>query len=431
MTTPWSPAQIAAAAPDPSSVTAARGLASKWTETGRSEHALWGVCRGSGSSNYLASVDLAGPAYRCSCPSRKFPCKHALGLLMQWSEGTVPAATAPDTVTTWLNSRAEKSSKATTSEEPSPKEPDPATVRRRVERAAAGLDDLDRWLTDRIRNGLGAVDHGYATYDEIAGRMVDAQIPGVAGSLRALPSVVATREDWPARVLGEYARLHLLIRAFRALPDLPEPLVRSVHTHLGFSTRADEVRRAPAVRDRWQAVASRTTEDNRVYTRKLWLRGRESGRWAIVLDFSHGTTRFDAEAPVPGTLVDADLHFYPGAAPLRAVIGARHGAPEPFTTLPATDFDRALGDYATALGTDPWIRAWPVLLGAVTPTVVEDRWFLVDRAERALPLAGDLDSRWRLLAVSGGHPVTVCGDWDGREISPASVFEPGQEAVAL
>nr|WP_279163542.1 SWIM zinc finger family protein [Rhodococcus erythropolis] len=36
-------------------------------------------------------VDLRGPAYKCSCPSRKFPCKHALGLLVEWSEGRVPS----------------------------------------------------------------------------------------------------------------------------------------------------------------------------------------------------------------------------------------------------------------------------------------------------------------------------------------------------
>jgi uncharacterized Zn finger protein len=26
------------------------------------------------------SVDLSGPAFRCTCPSRKFPCKHGLAL---------------------------------------------------------------------------------------------------------------------------------------------------------------------------------------------------------------------------------------------------------------------------------------------------------------------------------------------------------------
>ncbi|MFF9106495.1 SWIM zinc finger family protein, partial [Streptomyces rubrogriseus] len=54
-------------------------------------------------------VDLRGPAYKCSCPSRKFPCKHALGLLVEWSEGRVPSADEPaDFAAEWLLRREEK-----------------------------------------------------------------------------------------------------------------------------------------------------------------------------------------------------------------------------------------------------------------------------------------------------------------------------------
>ncbi|WP_345024954.1 SWIM zinc finger family protein, partial [Nonomuraea roseoviolacea] len=53
---------------------------------------LFGECEGSGATPYQTCVDLDGPAYRCGCPSRKAPCKHALGLLLVWSAGDVPAA---------------------------------------------------------------------------------------------------------------------------------------------------------------------------------------------------------------------------------------------------------------------------------------------------------------------------------------------------
>nr|BFE81137.1 hypothetical protein GCM10020093_037380 [Planobispora longispora] len=67
---------------------------------------MWGECKGSGSKPYRACVDLSGPAYRCSCPSRKFPCKHALGLLLLWSADGVPDADAPaDWVAEWLDQR--------------------------------------------------------------------------------------------------------------------------------------------------------------------------------------------------------------------------------------------------------------------------------------------------------------------------------------
>ncbi|MDH6680277.1 hypothetical protein M2284_004503 [Rhodococcus sp. LBL1] len=429
MTEPWSPAQVAAAAPDPASLTAARGLASKWTDTGRTDTALWGSCGGSGANPYLAAVDLTGPAYRCSCPSRKFPCKHAVSLLLRWADGAVPVAEAPEFVTDWIATREARA--AATPAAPTKATPDPATAERRTERISAGLDELDRWLTDRIVAGLGSVPHDDAAYDAIAARMVDAQAPGVASTLRSLPSLVATDPDWPAPLLTEYARLHLLVRAFRDRDRLPEPLNRSVQTHLGVPVRADEVRTEPAVRDRWQVLAVRTTDEGRLVTRRVWLRGRDSGRWALLLDFAHGSAQFTTAAPIPGTLVDADLHFYPGAAPLRAQLGTQHAAPEPFTTLPdATDPATALAGYAAALAADPWIRSWPMLLADVTPSVTAGTWQVVDRTGRALPVGGDDAARWQLLAVSGGHPVTVCGDWDGTALLPVSVFDAGAVIAA-
>ena len=79
------------AAPDAASLAAGRKLAvpGPWRETGCNDVLVWGQCQGSGKTPYQVSVDLTGPAYRCSCSSRKFPCKHALALLMLWSEGVL------------------------------------------------------------------------------------------------------------------------------------------------------------------------------------------------------------------------------------------------------------------------------------------------------------------------------------------------------
>lgn len=45
-----------------------------------------GECTGSGKSNYITSadyIDEANPVFRCSCPSRQFPCKHSIGLIYE------------------------------------------------------------------------------------------------------------------------------------------------------------------------------------------------------------------------------------------------------------------------------------------------------------------------------------------------------------
>src|SRR5216117_3257786 len=91
----WGRDQVLGLAPDAASQKAAIGIAgpAKWAGTGCDERVVWGECQG--SSVYKTSIDLDGPAFRCSCPSRKIPCKHALGLLLLWSDGPVPEGARP------------------------------------------------------------------------------------------------------------------------------------------------------------------------------------------------------------------------------------------------------------------------------------------------------------------------------------------------
>ena len=76
---------------------------------------------------------------------------------------------------------------------------------------------------------------------------------------------------------------------------------------------------------------------------------------------------------------------------------------------------------------------WPALLTG-TPAAPGggaqgNRWRLIDRAGAALPLT-DRESLWTLLAVSGGHPVTVAGEWHPDGLLPLTVWH-GDRAVAL
>lgn len=84
MSTIWTPDTILALAPDAKSAKSGRDLATlrKWVTLGCHEQAVWGECQGSAESPYQTQIDLAEPAFHCSCPSRKFPCKHALGLFL-------------------------------------------------------------------------------------------------------------------------------------------------------------------------------------------------------------------------------------------------------------------------------------------------------------------------------------------------------------
>src|SRR5678815_5061397 len=98
-------------APDASSASAARGCSNpgKWVTIGRSDVALWGEFQGSGSKPYQTQVDLREPAFKCSCPSRKFPCKHGLGIMLIFASGenAIAQAKRPQWVDEWMSTRAQ------------------------------------------------------------------------------------------------------------------------------------------------------------------------------------------------------------------------------------------------------------------------------------------------------------------------------------
>jgi hypothetical protein len=67
-----------------------------------------------------------------------------------------------------------------------------------------------------------------------------------------------------------------------------------------------------------------------------------------------------------------------------------------------------------------------VVAGAVPEPTGE----LSDAEGRRVPLICEEAALWRLLAVSGGHPVTVFGDYTDAGFEPLTVWSEGA-AVAL
>ena len=436
----WDRERVLALAPDAPSQRTAQSLASgrAWPATGAGTGALWGECRGSATAPYRAVVDLSGPAYRCTCPSRKFPCKHVLALLLLWAEGAVPedAAGPPGWAAGWLTARAANASHAPAGEPEDPQATalkDPKAAARRAQqreiRVASGLAELDRWLCDQARQGLAASQQaGYGHWDDIAARMVDAQAPGLAERLRALASVPHSGAGWDGRLLEEYALLHLLAVAYRRQGELPPPLRETVRSRIGFSLRqADVLAGGPPVRDHWQVLARRDLEQDRIRVRRTWLRGRQAGRDALLLSFAAPGQPLDDSLTV-GTDADADLVFYPGAVPLRAVVLAKHddspgGPPDggPVTGL--------LAGYAAALAADPWLDSWPAVV-QVTPARAPAP-VVRDADGDALPLHPGAGDCWPLFALSGGRPVTLAGEWAPRGLWPLTAWDEGGRAVPL
>ena len=240
---------VLALAPDASSVKAAQALLNpgQWPTLGFNENAVWGECKGSGSKPYQVEADLSGPVFKCTCPSRKFPCKHSLALLLLrvQQEAAFTQGEAPDWVKEWLDAREKRAARQEQKQENKGQPADPAAAAKReasrLKRMAAGLDDLERWMCDLIRHGLGQLSGTPAWQEEAAARMVDEQLPGIAARLRNLQGVTSSGEDWPGVVLAQFGQLQLLIDAFRHLDALSPEEQADVRAALGLSPDKDEV----------------------------------------------------------------------------------------------------------------------------------------------------------------------------------------------
>ncbi len=434
------PDQILALSPDDSSAKAAKGLLApaKWPTLGHDETAIWGECQGSGSKPYQTIIDVSGPSFKCSCPSRKFPCKHglALYLLLAQKPAAFTANAQPQWVQEWLSARQQRAEKQAekkaTQAEAKPADPKAAAKReaKRLDNMLSGARDLERWLADRVRQGIAELPAKPATFwREAAARLVDAQAPGLAFAVRQLESAVSSGEGWQQRTLLQMGRMQLLIDAMQRLDSLPEALQHDVRSSAGWTADKDEVLAGnDRVQDTWQVLGVSHDENDKLWERRVWLRGAASGRQALLLDFSHGGRRFE-QVFVPGMRFKAALCYFPSASPLRALLvdapveaSASHGSADAVIT-----WDSALDSVAEALARQPWFQRLPVLLHHATPVLRGGQWLARDAEGREAPLRTSDDDGWQLLALGGGHPLTLFGEWHADRWRPLTAWRADEQ----
>lgn len=432
----WTPQKVKELAPDAASAKAGEGLAkpAKWALMGRSERAVWGEIKGSGAKPYQVRIDLSAPAFKCSCPSRKFPCKHALGLFLILADNPekVPAGDEPGWVADWLASREQRQTQQVEKAQQKAAEPkDPAAQARRAaqreDKVKAGVEELSIWLGDLVRQGLAnAQSQPPSFWDNMAARMVDAQASGLARQVRLLAEAASSGDGWQERLLAGVGRVHLLAQAYRRLDRLPERVQADVRATIGWSVNKEQLLQLPGLRDTWLVLAQLIEEEDRLRAQRTWLWGRDTRRFAMVLQYAAGGQAFESTL-VTGTGFSAELIYYPGELPMRAMVKEQDGVAVPVTDLPgALPISQAIAGYSQALARSPWLERFPMTLAEVRPVhhaadAEVGSWSLIDSEGDSLPLSPRCDLGWHLLALSGGEPVTLFGEWDGAYLKPLSV----------
>jgi hypothetical protein len=434
-------ADILAYAPDPGTAQRGKSLASArhWRNLAGNGRSVWGECSGSGGW-YQVAVDLKTLAFKCTCPARRNPCKHSIGLLLLLASGSdAIRATehSPAWVEDWLQKRDEHFPKTQPAPERSP-EHDLALAElrrknreKRMEQMVSGLAELEMWLADLFRQGLATLEGQAADYwQELSSRMVDAKLGTLARRIRQLPSLMDsgnTDGNWHENILEELGDIYLLAKGFQRLEHLPEPLQDDLLSLTGVNFKKEDLLTLPGMEDVW-LVAGQTEEqtEGNLFARRTWLVGEQSKRTCLLLEFAWGSNPYETTWRL-GSVLRGEVVFYPSAFPLRVLFKKFELTDHSFLLQNGYPTLSAFASaYAQALASNPWLSPFPAFLEEVVPVCREGQFYLVDSARKLLPVKASEDLGWKMVATGGGRPIGVFGQWNGSKFMPLSAIVNGR-----
>jgi len=185
-----------------------------------------GECKGSGKSNYRVSADFVkegAPVFRCSCPSRQFPCKHAVALLFEIEAGKdFPIGEIPEDI---LEKRAKKEARERKAEQAAEEREGKSGIQDSGEEGSARTEKKDS-KSSKSRSGSRSARtkklkkqlEGLAIkeYRELSKQLGDYYLPGPqAGLNRLIFQMEKYQKSQDEACRKEAVRILIRLRALR------------------------------------------------------------------------------------------------------------------------------------------------------------------------------------------------------------------------
>lgn len=293
----------------------------------------------------------------------------------------------------------------------------------------AGNAELQSRLLDLIRSGLVELDFATPQYfEEFAARMVDAQLGSIGKRIRSWTTFRDIYPDaWHEKLLDELGALYLFSKAFQNFATLPETLQDELLAQAGVTTRTGNLFQQVGIQDDWLVLGQvKTPEPNNLTSRRTWLMGKISQTIVLSLEYAFGASDFTT-LWLNGMVYSGKAVYYPAAYPLRVAFKSVDLAPDFSQVIGYQTIESFLCDYSEAVAQNPWLPQFPVLLSFVTPIFSENKFFLVDSEKKRVHTEGGTFSPWELIALSGGHPISVFGEWNGQVLKTLNAFSGEQK----
>ncbi len=185
---------------------------------------IYGECKGSGKNPYQTSADFSGetPVFRCSCPSRQFPCKHSLALMLEMVNGKdFAVGEVPEDVASKREKIAKKAEKAASPEKGAPK-PNKSAAAKKLKKQAEGLDLAEQFLSDIFSRGVSSINKTSAEqYKALAKQLGEFYLPEPQAIVEEIVSAAQELSEQPddaecARLVSLCVKLSSTVKKSRA-----------------------------------------------------------------------------------------------------------------------------------------------------------------------------------------------------------------------
>ncbi|MWC29831.1 SWIM zinc finger family protein [Paenibacillus sp. MMS18-CY102] len=304
------------------------------------ETLIFGECKGSGKEPYLCSVDFLRPetpVFRCSCPSRQFPCKHALGLLYAHTlQKPFEVAEIPTDIAD-KREKAEKREEKKKESELTDASTDRSKPARKVNKAAfvkkinaqlEGLSILEKLVLQIVHNGLGSIDKkSLQLMEDQAKQLGNYYISGVQAALREIVLMMksADKEMAYSQVIEQLIRLWSLVKKGKsyleqrlAEPERPMDTETMLEEQLGHTWQLTELKQFDRIKQDVELLQLSFLS----YTDHARSEFVDAGWWVDLQDGTIYTTRhlrpfraaksMKEEDTVHALVTAEELYIYPG-----------------------------------------------------------------------------------------------------------------------
>jgi hypothetical protein len=173
----------------------------------------------------------------------------------------------------------------------------------------------------------------------------------------------------------------------------------------------------------WEVLAEQVqTRRDGLVSQTTWLLnlGEDGPRFAMLLDFFPASAGKRGSVFTPGDQFWGELVFYPGRAPLRALLLNRAAieAPAPDWPVPAAALAETL---SAPLLAEPWTIEVPVLLpgGRVAVDGTGRAWWRAAEGDTVLPVAGSADG-----LIRGTDLTRAVAIWSGGRLEILAAQTP-------